>query len=169
MHRLLALTLGLLCAQAADGLRVKLPMQPRPTLTRVTAVSLTSRLPAIAAGLFAGLPSSARADVFGLDFELVRDPVDAYFLLIAIVAIGYFVKQTAQRTIDEAADYDRRGMLANEMMAEAKRRDRAAARQALLESEPETLRRLQAERESRDKKRSGWKIFDADVDVPTGQ
>ena len=100
--------------------------------------------------------------VMALDFDFARDPVDAYYGLVALVGLVYVVQQTAKGLIDDAKDYDRRGELANAMAKEAKKREREARRQDVLESEPETLRRMEAEKKQRGSKREGWKFFPDD-------
>lgn len=106
----------------------------------------------------AAIPSAA----FALDFDFVRDPVDAYYAVVAIVSILYLVNRAGGQAIEDAKDYDRRGELANKMAQEARRRDVAARRQEVLEAEPETLRRMEAEKGQRAERKQGWKIFDAD-------
>jgi len=88
-----------------------------------------------------------------------RDPVDVYYLAVAIVAIGYAVKQFVTTTIDDAKDYDRRGEMANAMAAEKRKRDRASARERV-QKEDMAYERLQAERGERETKRAGWKVFE---------
>lgn len=95
---------------------------------------------------------------------IARDPVDYYYLLIVVGALGYYGKQLVTSTIDEAKDYDRRGELANAMAAEQRKRERAAAREAVKQSDP-AYRRLQAEAEQRATKRDGWKQFPAFKEV----
>ena len=106
----------------------------------------------------AATPSAA----FALDFDFVRDPVDAYYAVVAIVGILYLVNRVGGQAIEDAKDYDRRGELANKMAQEARRRDVAARRREVLDAEPETLRRMEAEKGQRAERKQGWKIFDAD-------
>ena len=106
----------------------------------------------------AAIPSAA----FALDFDFVRDPVDAYYAVVVIVGILYLVNRAGGQAIEDARDYDRRGELANKMAQEARRRDVAARRREVLEAEPETLRRMEAEKGQRAERKQGWKIFDAD-------
>ena len=102
----------------------------------------------------AATPSAA----FALDFDFVRDPVDAYYAVVAIVGILYLVNRAGGQAIEDAKDYDRRGELANKMAQEARRRDVAARRREVLD----TLRRMEAEKGQRAERKQGWKIFDAD-------
>lgn len=91
-----------------------------------------------------------------LGFTLFRDGVDAYYFLLLTPIILQAAFKATKSVITDAKDYDRRGALANQMMQEKRKRDRAAARQAVRKSEPATYRRMEAERASREKKKRGW-------------
>ena len=91
--------------------------------------------------------------------EFFRDGVDAYYFIIASVLLAQFARTTFTQVIDDAKDYDRRGELANQMMQEKRKRERAEARDAVRKGDM-AYERLQAEKASREKKKSGWKLFD---------
>ena len=83
---------------------------------------------------------------------------DYYYGFLALLFLGNVIKNAVPKAIEEAKDYDRRGELANKMAAEARKRDRAAALEATKRSDP-AYERLQAEKRSRETKKSGWKVF----------
>ena len=85
--------------------------------------------------------------------------MDAYYFIIASVLLAQFARTTFTQVIDDAKDYDRRGELANQMMQEKRKRERAEARDAVRKGDM-AYERLQAEKASREKKKSGWKLFD---------
>ena len=88
--------------------------------------------------------------------------MDVFYGIAATIAIVKFVTSSGQQAIENAKDYDRRGELANKMAEEKRKRDRAAARQKVKESEPLVYARMQAEQKARENKKSGWKIFGDD-------
>jgi len=113
-----------------------------------------------AATVLAAQPQPAAA----LDFNPVRDPVEAYYALLAIGGILFLVQRAGAAVIEDAKSYDERGSMANAMLEEKRKRDRAAARDEVRKSEPEVYNRMQAEKKQRTDKKGGWKFFPADDD-----
>ena len=141
----------------ANGGMQKRGNVPHKSIPSIPCISLASAA-AVAA---AAIPNSCLAvdelTIGSVDFG--RDPVDVYYLVVAIVAIGYAAKQFVTTTIDDAKDYDRRGDMANAMAAEKRKRDRASALERV-QKEDMAYERLQAERGERETKRAGWKVFE---------
>ena len=153
--------LALCVVVPVDGFRANHPTVPSSSSGRNQFTGNPFRSIQVASGAAAAaaaIPSASLA----LDFDFVRDPVDGYYAVIAIAGIVYVAKNAGQKAIDEAKEIDRRGALANKMAEEARRRDVADRRQEVLEAEPETLRRMQAEKQQRSERKKGWKVFGDD-------
>ena len=89
-------------------------------------------------------------------FITLQDYTDLYYLLVGLAALGFFIKNSVVTVVDEAKAYDERGAMANQMMAEAKKRERAEALQRTKENDV-AYERLQAEAKQRAEKKSGWR------------
>lgn len=109
--------------------------------------------------------ASAPAEASLID-QMLRDPVDAWYALLTVGAVVYFGRKALVGVFEEARAYDERGAMANKMMEETKRRERAEKREAVKQEEPFVYRRMQAEAKERANKRDGWKVFDGFKDVP---
>lgn len=107
-------------------------------------------------------PSSAVAEIPQLSVDnngfldfFLRDPVDVWYAVVFLFVAVKLLTSAGKEVITEAKDADRRGQMANQMRAEALKRDRAARREEVKRNDP-AYERLQAEKEQRNKKRSGW-------------
>ena len=149
----IAMFLGLVGLSSA----LHFPALRRPAAHQNRVATPMCSMDESATWLLAG-QSAADASLWG---SLTRDPVDAYYFLLATGAIAFFAYKSAVGAVEDAKDYDRRGAMANKMAEEAKRRERAEALARTKRSDP-AYERLQAEKRMREDSRSKWKLFGDD-------
>ena len=93
--------------------------------------------------------------------DLYRRSKDEYFEMPEHLK-GCKLRQELFYAVDQVEESRNTIKLANKMAEEKRKRDRAAARQKVKESEPLVYARMQAEQKARENKKSGWKIFGDD-------
>ena len=130
----------------------------------IPAAGLAAVVVPTAANAQAATPTVANTAallISSTDLQLFRDPTDVYYAFLAVVGLGYVAKNAFNGLIENAKEYDARGATANKLLADTKRRDRAAARDKVRRNDV-AYERLQREAKDREQKKKGWKVFDPD-------
>ncbi|KAL1521869.1 hypothetical protein AB1Y20_021520 [Prymnesium parvum] len=170
----------LLCCPAAALPRGATPLPPRPPISTRPARPATplralgpSFPRALAAAAMANAPpalaigSGGTVLVGGIVEQIFREPTDVYYFVLAVIALTVATKRTITSVFEKAIAADKLveekgragAALINKLEAERLKRKRQEARQKVLEAEPATLARLQAEKKMRDEKRAKWTQF----------
>jgi hypothetical protein len=144
-----------------DLTRVSELSAARTLAATAAAVSLQHPLAAAAIEQPAAYASPTSLNMASLLLDLgilqLREPVDVYYFFIAVGLTIYGGKKLVTGTIDEAKSYDDRGAMANAMIKEKKKRERAEALDRTKRNDP-AYERLQAEARERADRRAKWKV-----------
>ena len=155
---------ALLVPALASALQLPRLASVSPRLPSIATAAATTGMPLVAtAAEQSALPSFTLASVdIDIFFIHLRDPVDVYYFAIAVAATLYFVSKAVGNVVSEAKGYDERGEMANQMLREKKKRERAEAREYTKRNDP-AYERLQAEAKQRAERKAKWKVFDVEV------